>query len=115
MTTDKPGKPESPQVTVTSATACLISWKEPLSDGGDAIFNYVVEYRMEGGFKWTRDTEEDIPDTKCTISGLKTNRLYEFRIAAQNRAGVGSASEATAPVAVKEVIGQYHAFRLITV
>ena len=103
---EKPGKPEAPEVTLTTATSVAISWKPPLSDGGAEVYNYVVEYRMDGGFKWTRATEDDNPDTKCTITGLKTNREYEFRIAAENRAGVGPPSEPTAPVAVKEVIGQ---------
>ena len=38
---------------------------------------------------------------------LEPDQIYEFRIAAENKAGVGPASEPTIPTQVKERVGEY--------
>ena len=38
---------------------------------------------------------------------LEPEQIYEFRIAAENKAGVGPASDPTAPTMVKERVGEY--------
>ena len=40
------------------------------------------------------------------MKGLKEEQIYEFRVAAENKAGVGPASDPTAPVQVKEPVGE---------
>lgn len=45
----QPGKPEPTEVTRNSAT---IHWKEPDSNGGSPITNYIVEYHDKTEFKW---------------------------------------------------------------
>ena len=83
-----------------------MTWKPPASDGGAEIFNYVIEYRIEGGFKWVKANEDHIPVTEYTVKGLKKDSNYEFRISAENRAGVGPASEPTLPTKAKEKLGK---------
>ena len=51
--------------------------------------------------------DETVPQTKYTVKGLKEEQIYEFRIAAENKAGVGPASDPTAPIQVKEPVGKY--------
>ena len=46
-------------------------------------------------------------NTEFTVKGLKEDANYEFRIAAENKAGVGPASEPTAPVKAKEPVCKY--------
>ena len=45
--------------------------------------------------------------TDYTVTGLKDGADYEFRVAAQNKAGVGKHSEATIPVTAKEPYGKF--------
>ena len=61
---DKPGKPDAPEIGKTTKTSVALSWKPPSSDGGAPITNYVVEYRVEGGFKWVRANVEEVSDTR---------------------------------------------------
>lgn len=68
-------------------------WTPPQDDGGSEIINYVVEYRPEGAFKWKRTTEDTIHGTTYTIKGLEEQTQYDFRVAAENKAGVGPPSE----------------------
>jgi titin len=81
-----------------------LQWKPPADNGGDEIFNYVIEYRSEGTFRWTRANEENLPATYYTIKGLKMEDNYEFRVAAENRAGVGPASEPSASIRPKSPV-----------
>ncbi len=45
-------------------------------------------------------------DTEYTVTGLKDGANYEFRVAAENKAGVGKYSEATEPITAKEPYGK---------
>ena len=61
-----------------------------------------------GGFKWLQaNKDETVPDTKYNVMKLEPDQIYEFRIAAENKAGVGPASEPTIPTQVKERVGEY--------
>ena len=46
--TEKPGKPDRPEITAISDKTASLKWKPPKDDGGAEIFNYVLEYRVEG-------------------------------------------------------------------
>ena len=81
-----------------------LAYKPPADDGGAEITNYVVEHREEGLAKWTRATKENIGKTSYTVTGLTATSVYEFRVAAENRAGVGPASDPSQPVAAKETV-----------
>lgn len=89
----------------TFKNGASLSWKPPKSDGGSEIHNYVVEYRVEGGFKWVKANEDNVPETTYTVKSLKEGLEYEFRVSAENKAGVGPASDPTSPVKVAEKVG----------
>ncbi len=103
---EKPGKPDRPEITSIKDTSVSLQWQPPTSDGGSEIFNYVIEYRAEGAFKWLVANVDHVPQTSFTVPGLMRDTVYEFRVSAENRAGVGPASEPTKPVAAKEPIGK---------
>jgi titin len=80
-----------------------LKWSPPEDDGGSPIFNYVLEYRQEGTFQWTR-VEQKITETQFTVKKLKKDDIYEFRVAAENKAGVGAFSDNTTPMKAEERI-----------
>ena len=61
-----------------------------------------------GGFKWQPATKDQIDKLQYTIKGLTKDTTYEFRVAAENKAGVGPASDPTAPVQAKTSISKYN-------
>jgi len=105
---EKPGKPLSLEIVKTLKNGASLTWKPPKSDGGAEITNYVMEHRVESGIKWVIATDEKISDTKFTVKGLKEDMVYEFRVSAENKAGVGPASDPTSPVKIVEQISTNH-------
>lgn len=101
---EKPGKPDPPEITSTTPSTISLAYKPPADDGGAEITNYVIEYREEGLMKWNRANKDTVSKTSYTVTGLKKDTIYEFRVAAENRAGVGPASEPSKPSAAKEVL-----------
>lgn len=90
----KPGKPGRPVAGEVTSSSVHLEWKAPESDGGSEIFNYVIEYRIEGASKWDKySVKEHITTTSHTVLKLKENLFYEFRVAAENKAGVGPFSD----------------------
>ena len=69
-----------------------LTWRAPKDDGGAEITNYIVEYRGEGAFKWVKSSKE-VTEKTYTVKGLDAEVLYDFRVAAQNKAGVGEYAE----------------------
>lgn len=54
------------------------------------MIRYIVEKKAEGD-KWTKVGE--VPSFEMTVDSLKEGKNYEFRVAAENKAGVGPWSE----------------------
>ncbi len=47
---EKPGRPGIPDITAVNRDKISLKWRPPKDDGGSPIFNYVIEYRVEGEF-----------------------------------------------------------------
>ena len=104
---DVPGAPGTPEITGTDKKSVALKWTPPQTDGGAPVFNYVVQYRGAGSYNWLRANETTtVPDTTFSVTNLRENAEYEFRVSAENKAGVGPASPPTAPVRVIEPIGK---------
>lgn len=82
-----------------------VTWSPPETDGGSPITNYILEYRSESTATWKRVTQEKLLETKYTAKGLKDSELYEFRVAAENKAGVGPYSDNSKQAKASEVQG----------
>lgn len=89
-----PGKPEVHNIKKTSMT---LTWTQPEHDGGKPIQGYIVEVRENFAFHWSASKKDLIPDTEFTMTGLNEGNTYEFRVVAQNEAGMSKPSEPTHP------------------
>lgn len=69
-----------------------LSWSSPLSDGGSAITDYVIEYRLSSGGVWAQISDGVSTDTFATVSSLTNDTSYDFRVYAVNGIGQGPAS-----------------------
>lgn len=103
----KPGKPEAPEIMGTDNSSVALKWAPPAEDGGAPITNYVIEYKPVDAFRWLKANEtQTVMETTFSVTGLKEGSQLEFRVAAQNKAGVGEASEPTKPVKVEAPLGK---------
>lgn len=103
----KPGRPGEPTVKDVQKNAVELVWTAPDNDGGAPITNYVIEYCEEGMFKWHPANEDDtVIITRYNVKGLKEKTNYKFRVAAENKGGVGPFAECAMTIKVQEPIGK---------
>uniref|UniRef100_A0A7S4I964 Fibronectin type-III domain-containing protein n=1 Tax=Odontella aurita TaxID=265563 RepID=A0A7S4I964_9STRA len=92
----KPSAPTNVRLFATSDTMMTIGWEDPVSDGGDAIVQYRVEWDTTPGFvsrtlppdKGYIDLEASL-HRSFTVELLSSAKTYYFRVAAINSAGIG--------------------------
>ena len=85
------------------AAQAVLTWTKPLSDGGSAILDYVVQSRSDGGAPWTVFADGVSPATGATVTGLTNGNAYVFRVAATTAAGQGDWTAASAPAVTPAV------------
>ncbi|MDQ5938793.1 MAG: hypothetical protein QG642_483, partial [Patescibacteria group bacterium] len=70
-----------------------LSWTAPLSDGGAAISDYIVEYKLASELvTWTTFVDDVSNATTASVTGLTNGSSYNFRVSAINSVGTGTAS-----------------------
>lgn len=91
---DVPGRPDAPEVTEITAESASLSWNPPSDDGGAPITNYIIEMKTKTDVKWQVVSKgQTVTDTEFSVPGLREGPEYQFRVAAENKAGAGQPSE----------------------
>lgn len=94
------GAPESPTTFTASAgsSSAVLSWAAPANNGGTAITDYRVEYKLLAASEWTVFADGTSTATTATVTGLTNGQQYVFRVAAVNAAGVSDYASYLTPV-----------------
>jgi len=71
-------------------------WSAPSSNGGSAITDYVIEYKLSSDSDWTIFAEAISTATTIIVTGLTNNLSYDFRVSAVNIAGQGPVNSTSA-------------------
>ncbi|XP_061410290.1 myomesin-2-like [Lethenteron reissneri] len=83
----------------------VLGWKEPTFLGGASVTHYYVDYcevvAGEAG-EWNEAKTQSMGERVCKISGLEDSKEYQFRIRAENLAGVGDVSKPSSAFLFKE-------------
>lgn len=87
-----PSAPKDVEVTSATSEAMTVCWKRPASDGGSRISGYIVEKRDKQGVRWVRVNKKTVYDLRVKASGLHDGFEYEFRVFAENAAGLSEPS-----------------------
>ena len=78
------GAPSSVTATQTTTNGQIaLAWSSPMSDGGSAVSDYIVEYKPAGG-SWTSFSDGVSTNTTTTVTGLQPCLSHDFRIKAYN-------------------------------
>jgi len=93
----KPSPPGQPTVDEIRKDSATLSWTPPKDTGNCPITNYIVEMRPVGGYQWTVvNLRKTVAQPSYTVTGLKEETQYEFRVSAENKVGQSAPSEVSA-------------------
>lgn len=93
----KPSPPGQPNVDEVRKDSVTLSWAPPKDTGNCPITNYVVEMRQVGSYQWTIvNLRKTVAQPSYTVTGLKEDTPYEFRVSAENKVGQSAPSEVSA-------------------
>uniref|UniRef100_A0A667WSM8 Titin n=1 Tax=Myripristis murdjan TaxID=586833 RepID=A0A667WSM8_9TELE len=98
-----PGPPGLPECSDITENAVTVEWTLPDYDGGSPISGYVIERREMTG-KWIRVNKTPVLDLRYRVSGLFEGNTYEFRVFAENIAGISEPSPISDPVKASRAI-----------
>ncbi|XP_055737118.1 M-protein, striated muscle-like [Salvelinus fontinalis] len=95
-----PGPPHDLQVTEVRANTLVLLFKPPVYQGRDPVNGFYIDIKEADAEEeaWRGVNEKAISTNYMKIKVLKEGETYVFRVRAQNKAGVGKASEPTEPV-----------------
>ena len=79
-------------------------WNAPVSNGGSAITDYVVQYSNNDGSTWTTFADGTSTSTSTTVTGLAGSELYVFRVKAVNALGDGPYTDKSASVDITSTV-----------
>lgn len=103
---DVPGPPVSVKFGDVYADHIKLSWEPPITDGGSAIINYIVDKRETSRANWAQVTSKiSAQQTDYSVEKLIEGREYQFRIHAENKYGVGDPI-LTNPIVAKNPFGK---------
>lgn len=98
-----PSAPSTPVASAVSGDSVVLTWERPERDGGSEIDGYILEKRDKDGVRWTKCNKRRLNDLRFRCTGLTEGHYYQFRVSAENAAGVGAPSEASEYIKICEV------------
>lgn len=99
-----PAAPSTPSASSVTGDSVVLTWERPEADGGSEIDGYILEKRDKEGVRWTKCNRRRLNDLRFRCTGLSEGHYYQFRVMAENAAGVGPPSEPSEYVKVCEAV-----------
>lgn len=101
---DPPGPPGIPKVIQVGGDFVNLSWDKPATDGGAKIQGYWIDKReiKVPESCWQRVNPAICLPNQINVGNLIEGRRYEFRVFAQNEAGLSPESKASTSVEIRD-------------
>ena len=110
LPSDWPSAPTITSVVYQPDSSARVTFTAPSSDGGRAVRDYTVQYRLSSDTVWTTFSDPMSDALYIDVTGLTTSSAYVFRVAAANANGIGAYSSdfsythnPTAPFAITDL------------
>ncbi|XP_033491394.2 titin-like [Epinephelus lanceolatus] len=97
-----PGPPTNLHVVSASKSIVVVAWSKPDSDSGSPVIGYHIECKDQSSILWTKLNRSPVTDNQFKVTSVEEGLIYEFRVCAENIAGVGPCSKASEPVAARD-------------
>lgn len=101
-----PEAPSTPEVTAVTRETISVAWKEPKSDGGSHVFGYHLQMKDRNSILWQRVNKMVIRATHFKVMNINAGLIYEFKVAAENAAGVSAFSKVSESVLAIDACGE---------
>jgi len=83
-----------------------LAWEPPSFDGGSEIKGYYIERSSGYSSRFVKVNRDPIARTQQTFSDLVEGTEYEYRVLAENEAGISKPSETTGVFVAKDPYGK---------
>lgn len=103
--TEKPDPPIAVEARDPTSKSITVTWNAPDYDGGCPIQGYIVEKIEKDGDSYEKVTPSLVPGFSYVVTGLKEEMEYQFRVRAENAAGVSEPSRSTQLVKAADPVG----------
>lgn len=104
--TEKPDPPIQVEAHDPTSKSITVTWKAPDNDGGCPIQGYIVEKIEKDGDRFERVTPSLVPGFSFVVTDLKEDMEYQFRVRAENAAGVSEPSRSSQPMKAADPVGK---------
>lgn len=102
-----PGPPSTPWVSFVSRESLTVCWHEPVVDGGNPVFGYHVQMKERSSILWQNVNKTAIPANQIRVTNICPGMIYEFKVAAENLAGIGKFSKTSEEVLAIDACGRF--------
>lgn len=104
--TEKPDPPIQVEAQDPTSKSIKVTWKAPDFDGGCPIQGYILEKMEKDGDRYERVSPSLVPGLSHVVTGLTENVEYQFRVRAENAAGVSEPSRSTQLMKAADPVGK---------
>lgn len=101
-----PDAPSTPEITAVTRETITVTWKEPKSDGGSHVFGYHLQMKDRNSILWQRVNKMVIRATHFKVTSINAGLIYEFKVAAENAAGISAFSKVSDAVLAIDACGK---------
>ena len=99
---EPPGPPTNLQVANATKSGMVVTWGRPASDGGSPVIGYHIECKDQSSILWTKVNRGLLAENQFKMTGIEEGLLYQFRVYAENIAGISTSSKASDAVAARD-------------